>query len=163
MPKSALNKEKIIEEAMVDDMFHAWLLVAAAILDLNLIPASDIQALCDETRALADKDASTEALEHADRLMGIPPAPKLNIGRVKSYVELEKFKKKVQQISLRTSLAVICTGLERTGKFSEEDLHRIFLSADLTQAEIDAGTNSYDNLENQLLTKMVSIELAEDA
>ena len=138
----------------------------AAILAVEILALSD-DALSeklekmksDMENGVAKKDAARDAMDRADKLMGIGSKPRLNLDRVTSPVELMKFKKKVKRIALHTSLAVICLGLESLGKYSSEDLHRIFLSADLTQAEIDAGAESYDELERRLLNQMVSIEL----
>ena len=41
-----------------------------------------------------------------------------------------------------------------------EELKRIFLSADLTMAEIESGVNSFEQIERDLLNRMVKIELA---
>ena len=43
LPRNAINKEAIIEEAMKDDMAHAWLLVAGPLLDrgYDLLPLAD--------------------------------------------------------------------------------------------------------------------------
>lgn len=159
LAKSAINKDTIVEEAMKDDMYHGWLLVATALVDLEFAKPEEIQSICDLVNLFAKKEAGKDAMDRADMLMGIGPKPRLNFDRVTSPVELMKFKKKVKRIALHTSLAVICLGLESLGKYSSEDLHRIFLSADLTQAEIDAGTESYDELERRLLNQMVTIEL----
>ena len=162
LAKSEINKDRIVEEAMKDDMYHAWLLVATALVELEYAKPEEIQGLCDQVNLFAKKDATNDAMARADKLMGIGTKPRLNIERVTSPIELAKFKKKVRRIALHTSLGVICLGLESIRRFDEKDLHRIFLSADLTQAEIDAGKDSYDNLERQLLNKMVSIELDAD-
>ena len=87
--------------------------------------------------------------------------PRLNVDRVTSPVELEKFKARVRRVALYTALCSICLGLEDTGRFSPDDLHRIFLAAYLTEAEIAAGQESYDDLERNLLNKMVQIEMEE--
>ena len=162
LAKAEIDKDRIVEEAMKDDMYHAWLLVATALVELEYAKPEEIQGLCDKVNLFAKKDATNNAMERADKLMGIGSKPRLNIDRVTSPVELVKFKKKVRRIALHTSLAVICLGLESLCRFDENDLHRIFLSADLTQAGIDAGKDSYDDLERQLLNKMVSIELDAD-
>ena len=162
LAKSEINKDRIVEEAMKDDMYHAWLLVATALVELEYAKPEEIQGLCDQVNLFAKKDATNDAMARADKLMGIGTKPRLNIERVTSPIELAKFKKKVRRIALHTSLGVICLGLESVFKFDEKDLRRIFLSADLTQAGIDAGKDSYDNLERQLLNKMVAIELDDD-
>ncbi len=147
---------------MKDDMYHAWLLVANSLIDLELAQPSQIQNICDSVEQFARKEAHKEEMKRADELMGIRPMPRLDASRVTSTVELAKFKKKVERVALHTSLSVICLGLEATGRYSDMDLRRIFMSADLTQAEIDAGGESYDNLERILLNQMVKIELDEE-
>ena len=70
------------------------------------------------------------------------------------------FKKKVQKVALQVALSVIYLGLKGTGRFSEDELKKIFFSADLTMAEIESGTNSFENIEKELLNRMVKFELA---
>lgn len=43
LPKNAINKEQIMEEAMKDDMAHAWILLAGPLLDegYELAPLAD--------------------------------------------------------------------------------------------------------------------------
>lgn len=162
LPKAAIKIDEIVEEAMKDDMYHSWLVVAEALVNLEYVNAYEVQSLCDEVNEFSKKDADSKALAHAESLMGIGPRPRLDISRVKSPIELEKFKRKVTRVAMYTSLAVICLGLEKTGKFSKDDLHRIFFSADITLAEIDAGTDNYEEIEQRLLNQMVKIEPDED-
>ena len=176
LPKNAVDKDAIIEETMKDDMAHGWLLVASALSDLgydNISELSDAvnrfietgSALDDETKNIQEK-AAWESKEHRDAeirrarsIPGIPNMP-LNADKVKSPVELKAFKKKVQKVALQVALSVIYLGLEGTGRFSEDELKKIFFSADLTLAEIESGTNSFENIERELLNRMVSFELA---
>lgn len=118
-------------------------------------------ALDDETKNIQGK-AAWSSKEHRDAeirrarsILGIPNTP-LNADKVKSPVELAAFKKKVQKVAL----SVIYLGLEGTGRFSEDELKKIFFSADLTMAEIESGTNSFENIEKELLNRMVKFELA---
>ena len=100
-------------------------------------------ALDDETKNIQGK-AAWSSKEHRDAeirrarsILGIPNTP-LNADKVKSPV----------------------LGLEGTGRFSEDELKKIFFSADLTMAEIESGTNSFENIEKELLNRMVKFELA---
>ena len=110
LPKNAVDKDAIIEEAMNDDMTHGWLLVASALSDLgydNISELSDAvnsfietgSALDDETKNI-QKKAAWSSKEHRDAeirrarsVLGIPNTP-LNAYKVKSPVELAAFKKK---------------------------------------------------------------------
>ncbi len=130
LPKNAVDKDAIIEEAMKDDMAHGWLLVASALSDLgydNISELSDAvnrfietgSALDDETKNIQEK-AAWSSKEHRDEeirrarsILGIPNTP-LNADKVKSPVELAAFKKKVQKVAL----SVIYLGMEGTGRFS---------------------------------------------
>ncbi len=42
LPKNAVDKDAIIEEAMKDDMAHGWLLVASALSDLGYDNISEL-------------------------------------------------------------------------------------------------------------------------
>jgi hypothetical protein len=160
LAKSAIDKDAIINEAMHDDMFHAWLLVASALVELGFARPDEIHDLSQHVNQYS-KTHHPERLdvEKGEKLMGIGDIPRLNVDRVTSPVELEKFKARVRRVALYTALCSICLGLEDTVRFSPDDLHRIFLAADLTEAEIAAGQESYDDLERNLLNKMVKIEM----
>ena len=102
LPKNAVDKDAIIEEAMKDDMSHGWLLVASALSDLgydNISELSDAvnrfietgSALDDETKNIQGK-AAWSSKEHRDAeirrarsILGIPNTP-LNADKVKSPV-----------------------------------------------------------------------------
>ena len=77
-------------------------------------------------------------------------------------MELEAFKKKVAKVAIHTALSVICLGLDSTGRFSEEDFHRIFLGADLTLAEIESGVNSFEEIEQSLISQLIKLEVDEN-
>ncbi len=61
-------------------------------------------------------------------------------------------------MALHTSLCVFCLGLEK--RFSSEELKRLFLVENLTEAEIDSGRLDYKELELQLQSKNVRIGFA---
>ena len=52
LPRNAINKDAIIEEAMKDDMAHAWLLVAGPLLDRGY----DLPPLADAVSAYVNKN-----------------------------------------------------------------------------------------------------------
>ena len=178
LPKKAIDKDAIIEEAMKDDMAHAWLLVASALLDMgyeNISELSDAVNRYIETGSTLDSEsqnlqvkAAWRLKEHRDaemrrarEIIGIPNM-RLNSDKIKSPVELEAFKRKVRHVALQTALSVIYLGLEATRQFSLDELKKIFFSADLTLAEIESGVNSFEQIERELLNRMVSIELVKD-
>ena len=178
LPKKAIDKDAIIEEAMKDDMAHARLLVASALLDMgyeNITELSDAVNRYIETGSTLDSEsqnlqvkAAWRLKEHRDaemrrarEIIGIPNM-RLNSDKIKSPVELEAFKRKVRHVALQTALSVIYLGLEATRQFSLDELKKIFFSADLTLAEIESGVNSFEQIERELLNRMVSIELVKD-
>lgn len=98
-------------------------------------------------------------MRRAREIVGIPDL-RLNPDKIRSPVELETFKRKVKRVALYTALTVVYLGLEATGQFEMEELKRVFLSADLTMAEIESGVNSFEQIERDLLNRLVRIELA---
>ena len=65
----------------------------------------------------------------------------------------------MKRVALHTALTVVYLGLKATGQFEKEELKKIFLSADLTMAEIERGVNSFEQIERDLLNRMVKSEL----
>lgn len=175
LSKKAIDKDAIIEEAMQDDMEQAWLLVASALADRgyeNISELGDavnrfvvtgsaqdaeIQNMQGKT-AWRMKEHRDAEMRRAREIIGIPDL-RLNPDKIKSPVELETFKRKVKRVALHTALTVVYLGLEATGQFEMEELKRVFLSADLTMAEIESGVNSFEQIERDLLNRLVKIEL----
>ena len=91
LAKSAINKNAIIEEAMENDMVHAWLLVGAPLLDEGY----ELRQLADAVNRYIDKTAEAKnkrELLRAEAALGIVQ-PRLDADQVRSPVELEAFKK----------------------------------------------------------------------
>ena len=131
LPRNAINKNAIIEEAMKDDMSHAWLLVAGPLLDrgYDLPPLAD--AVSTYVNKNTDKPTNRVVLAKAEKALGYEK-PRIDPSHVKSPVELEAFKRKVWRVAMETSLCIVYLGLE--GQISEDELKDIFFSADLTLA-----------------------------
>lgn len=155
--KREINTESIVEEAMKDDMAHAWLLVAGPL--LNYIGADELAQTADTVNSyIRNHSAGKEELERVSRLIETKK-PRVDPSYIHSAVDLEKFRRKVERIALHTGLCAICLGLESTNRFNREELKRIFFSADLTLAEIESGVNSYEEIEQELMKHMVKIEM----
>ena len=168
MPKSMIDKGRILEEATKDDMYHAWLLVFNALIEQDRIEINEIPALADHVRRYMGKislhgDKGNDEISRAEKIMGIPsPYTNLNPDKIKSMVDLERFKQKVFEIAIHTSLCIICLGLDSTGRFTSDELRNIFFNIDLTLSEIDHGCNSYDAIENALNECGLKIERIDD-
>lgn len=156
------NQNKIVEEAMHNDMLYAWLLVANSIIGLNLMTPDELQELSVLVNLNLQKKFDTMDLIHAEDLMGISYHPNLQKTKVQSPFDLEKLKKKIRKIALYTALSVICLGINESGKFTKDDIRNIFFDVDLTIAEIENGINSYDQLKEQLERNQVSIQIDPD-
>jgi len=158
-----IDTNAVVEEAMKDDLIHAWLLTADALISLEHINPDELSGLADAVNRYIEKGSKQgkEEIVRAEKIVATKK-PRVNPNYVRSPYDLEKFKKKVERIALQTGLCVICLGLESTGKFSEDDLKRIFFAADLTLAEIDSGVNSYENIQNELLKKVETLEMLKD-
>ena len=158
LPRNALDKDAILEEAVKDDMAHAWLLVAGPLLDrgYELPPLADaVSAYVNNATPKDDKAAMTRA----EAALGIKKMH-LDPDRVKSPVELEAFKKKVWKVAMHTALCVIYLALERL--IDKDELKEIFISADLTVAEVESGINSFDAIQEELLGRTAELGMIED-
>ena len=167
LAKSEIDKTAILDEATEGDMYEAWLLVAHSLIEQHHATTEEIGTLADRINDYASKRRYADAtkrheLRRIEKVIGMPnPYENLNISAVKSPYDLEKFKKKVKRLALHTSLCVLAFGLEESRKYSEEELRSIFFSVDLTLAEIEAGINSYKNIEKELAAMSLVIDVAE--
>lgn len=73
----------------------------------------------------------------------------MDITRENSYLALSS------SLALDTALCVIYLGLER--KINAEKLKRIFFIADLTRAELEHGLTTFEELEQELLSRTVEL------
>ena len=164
MARREIDTDAILEEATKDDIYNAWLLVCTALIEQEMISFDEIAEMTDSVNRYIKNPPSSEASKeektrHAEQLMGICcPYDHINPGNIKSAVELEKFKKKVWKVAIHTSLCVLCLGLEATGKYSPQDLRKIFFGVDITFAEIEHGLTSFSELEKQLAARGVVLE-----
>lgn len=158
-----IDTNAVVEEAMKDDLVHAWLLTADALINQEHINPDELSGLADAVNRYIETESKQDKREivRAEKMVATK-RPRVDLNYVRSPYDFEKFKKKVERIALQTGLCVICLGLESTGKFSEEELKRIFFSADLTLAEIDIGVNSYESIQNELLKKVETLEMLKD-
>ena len=165
LAKSAIDKDAILEEAMHGDMYRAWLLVINAMVELELVQVTELPSMADAVNIYISNSSRSPAsqqneINRAEKLMGIQnPYENLDPNTIKSPVELVKFKKKVFRVATHTALCVICLGLEAAGRFSKEDLRRLFFNVDLTLTEIEAGCSSYESIEKCLAEKSVKVEV----
>ena len=150
LPRNAINRDAIIEEAMKDDMSHAWLLVAGPLLDrgYELAPLAD--AVSAYVNKNTDKPTNRAVLTRVEKVLGYS-RPNLDTRHVKSPVELEAFKRKVRRVAMETSLCVVYLGLE--SHISEDELKDIFFSADLTLAEVERGLTDFDTLQREIVSR----------
>ena len=159
-----VNKAAILEEATKDDMFHAWLLVLTAIIDSQ--PLSDISSIIKSVNTYVTKYSAsgidgTDQMTIAEAIVATPkPHQNLNVDMIRSPIELEQFKKKVERLAVYTALCVICLGMLSSGRYSPEELKSIFFSADLTLAEIEHGCTTYEGLELNLTHAGIQVERA---
>ncbi len=158
LPRNALDKDAILEEAVKDDMAHAWLLVAGPLLDRGhyLPPLADAVSAYVNSDTLKDNKA---AMTRAEAALGIKKMH-LDPDRVKSPVKLAAFKKKVRRIAIQTALCVIYLALERL--IDKDELKEIIFSADLTVAEVESGINSFDAIQEELLGRTAELGMIED-
>ena len=131
--KAAIDTKQIIQDAMKDDMRHAWYLVASALLETELAKPEEIPDLFDEcNRYSRTANAVMSKLGHAEEITGRKRPARLDSNHIKSQVELEELK-------------------------------RLFLVENLTEAEIDSGHLDYNQLELQLQSRNVRIGLDPEA
>ena len=162
LARKYVDKDAILEEDVKGKVADAWVLVANALYEEGY---TDIDEIDQEVSHYLDSDAYVKAgreeLRRAGALMSTQPsASHMKVENIRSAVELEAYKKKAQSVALYTALNSICLGLMQTGKFSEEELRRVFFNVDLSLAEIERGRSTLKKIEKELAGRMVKDKMA---
>lgn len=159
LSKNSFDEKALLNDAMKDNMTHAWLLVAEQLHEAGY----DITALSEAVFEYMKKGISSEDmsydLKRAYATLGFQFVS-LDISRVKSPVELEAYKRKLDRVVLDNSLSIVYLGLEKDVK--QDDLKKIFFNADLTRAELEHGLTSYDELKNNLVNRDYTLDVIEN-
>lgn len=146
-------------------MYYAWLIVFPCILEQEGLPFEkaieaweDVKTYNAKLRHLEQFDVS-----RAEDLTGIPiPHKNLHIGKVRSAAELESIRQKLKKNIMGIAFGTIGLGLYYEGHFSENTIRRIFFNADLTLAELERGSTSYDQLYEKLLSYGIQLERSDN-
>ena len=146
LDKRTINLDSIVDEAMENDMLHAWILVGSALVEQGMCTAEEVKGLRD---SLKECDATERNIRYAERLMGVRSRPSVKLDDVSTAADLKKLKANMEKLALHTALCSICLGLEEKG-FKQEELKKLFLAVDITKSEIENGTVSYEELEKRM-------------
>ena len=143
--KRNVNLDAIVDEAMKDDMHHAWLLIGKVLTEQEQLGLEEIKEL---RNSIKEINASEGNIRYAERLMGRKERPHVSLDDVSTAADLKKLKTNMEKLALHTAMCSICLGLHEN-RFSEERLRRIFRAVDDVQAKIENGEESYEELERQ--------------
>ena len=144
--KRSISIDAIVDEAMKDDMQHAWLLVGSALIEQKICSADEVKELRD---SLKEIDATETNIRHAEHLMGTKKRPGAKMDKLFTAADLKKLRANMEKLALHTAMCSICLGLEEKG-FTHEALKELFLAVDNKKSEIDSGTESYEKLERRM-------------
>ena len=144
--KRNVNLDAIVDEAMKDDMHHAWLVIGKVLKEQEQLGLEEIKEL---RNSIKEINASEGNIRYAERLMGMKERPHVSLDDVSTAADLKKLKTNMEKLALHTAMCSICLGLHEN-RFSEERLRRIFRAVDDVQAKIENGEESYEELERQL-------------
>ena len=154
LDKSTFDLEAIRSEAAEMGLTHAWLLVANALTELEYASPDQISTLADTVNRTEVK-RSDYAL--AERITGLEvPSYMIDVRNINSPVDLDRCKRRIADIGLKAGLRTLCVGLEQ--HFSRGQLERLFLNIRLTLAEIDAGCNTYREIEDGLVRRNIVLD-----
>lgn len=160
LSRSSFDEKALLEEAMKDNMTHAWLLVAEPLYEAGY----DLTSLSEEVYKYMKKGITSEDMNYDFRrayaALGFR-FTSLDVDKVKSPVELEAYKRKLDRVVLDNALSIVYLGLEKD--VEQSDLKKIFFCADLTRAELEHGLTSYEELRNNLLDRDYSMDVIENS
>ena len=107
--KSSLDPEAIKSDAAEIGLYRAWLLIANGLLELDYVSPDQITALADTVNSMEVKKSD---FPRAERLTGLEgPRYTIDMKQINSQVDLDRMKRRVEEIALRASLRTLCAGL----------------------------------------------------
>ena len=109
LDKSSIDPEAIKSDAAEIGLYRAWLLVANGLLELDYVSPNQITALANTVNSM---EVTRLDFPRAERLTGLEvPTYTIDMKQINSQVELDKCKRRVEEIALRASLRTLCAGL----------------------------------------------------
>ena len=109
LDKSSLDPEAIKSEAAEIGLYRAWLLIANGLLELDYVSPDQITALADTVNSM---EVTRLDFPRAERLTGLEvPTYTIDMKQINSQVDLDRMKRRVEEIALRASLRTLCVGL----------------------------------------------------
>lgn len=152
LSKGNAVREQIIERASRGNSVYAWILVLHSM--LFHVAKSDEERLrvwnvADSVRVRESLDLKN--IRAAEDIMGLRyPYPNLAKQQIASLGDAVVYERKAKENALFFGLCAIALGLQATGAYDGEQMHRIFSNADLTLAEIEQGSTTYENLAKEI-------------
>ena len=156
---AAFNRGEIIARASGGNIVYGWLLVLHTLIyheAIFLSPSAVQEEAVDAAVRLAWKAAddavvhemlSPSDLRKAESITGMKtPHPNLMVAPLKTQVDADRLYKRAQKNALHYALCSIALGLERLGYYDDKQLKRVFTNVQITLAEIEEGSVTYDEL-----------------
>ena len=156
LAKAAINQEEVIAEVSTGNLYHAWLLVLPTLVDIDGMTKEKAVSLWEAVNDYASDPSFTGAhlqaqMSRAEKLMGYPvPHQNMSFRGITTRGELEALKRKLKDNAIHAALCIIWLGIEKTQEFSEGSLRHLFLNANLTLAEVQAGYTTYEQLADEM-------------
>lgn len=160
--KSDIDRNAIIDEATRDNVYYGWLLVVKAMCEQDGMTNDTIMDAWNMVNQMTSgangKHLDTDAVSaRAKEIMGFGLPYSISFSHIHSQVELDIVRRKIHVNAIYSAFFIICVAIEKLGKFTTDEIHRIFLCADLLQAEVEGGCNSYDNIAAELAERGIYI------
>ena len=152
MPKDSAIAEQIIERASRGNSVYAWILVLHSM--LYHVAESDEERLrawnvADSVRVRESLDL--KSIHDAESIMGLRlPHPNLAKKQIASLGDAVTYERKAKENALFFGLCAIALGLQAANAYDSAQLRRIFANADLTFAEIEHGSTTYEELAKEI-------------
>ena len=152
LPKNNAIREQIIERASRGNSVYAWILVLHSM--LYHVAESDEERLrawnvADSVKVRENMDL--KSIHAAEDIMGLRfPYPNLARQQIASLGDAVTYERKAKENALFFGLCAIALGLQATDAYDREQMRRIFSNADLTIAEIEHGSTTYEKLAQEI-------------
>ena len=161
-----IDRHELIASVIHGNMYYAWLLIIPVLIQQEGVPVKRVIELWDVVNDFVSApDFVGERLNQ--ELYGLEreisshaPYPSIPFDSIRTLADLEAVRRKLKKNAIYSAICMILAGLHSTGEFDSKLLRRIYLNAELTLAEIEHGSTSYDELRAWAIKE--NILIAED-
>lgn len=160
-----IDRHELIASVSHGNMYYAWLLIIPVLIQQEKVPTKRVIELWDVVNdfvAVKGERLNQELCGLEREISSHAPYPSIPFDSIRTLADLEAVRRKLKKNAIYSAICMILAGLHTTGELDYKTLRRIYLNAELTLAEIEHGSTSYDGLRAWAIKENILISEDQD-